>query len=496
MTKEAKSKKSSKQNKKVKTNQKKQQKNFLRKILIIFLILDLALIVIFGTLLCYEQFYRGRIYAGINVAGIKVGGLTRSQAKEKLESKLKQVDEAGIPIAFQDKKAKLKFSDIDLKIDANKYIEKAYSIGRDKNLSKKIAGLFMSIIGESKVQVKISLDEKKLEEYVNKLADAKPAVNAGLKIDGIEINFTPAENGLEIDRGRFIKDLTNNINSKTSQQIELVYHTLTPVITKEEQTQVAKDQTEKIIAGPITFTYNRYKWIAKPIEIGSWLSFEEKDGQLQVKVDKEKAEGYFDKLSAKIDTQKIDKELEKGTENVLQEGRTGKELNRDALVDDIFNKTLADEREIALNVKETPFETKYVNPIAEPGRWPGKYIDINLRRQTMTIFEGDNQVGRFAVSTGKSSMPTPIGTFSILDKAGTVPCYPSPEEYNTCYMPLAMHFTSQGHAIHALPIIDGYQEGAGHLGYRVSHGCVRLSPSAAQEVWDWAEIGIPVYIHN
>ncbi len=61
-------------------------------------------------------------------------------------------------------------------------------------------------------------------------------------------------------------------------------------------------------------------------------------------------------------------------------------------------------------------------------------------------------------------------------------------------MPFWMNFY-RGYGIHELPYWpNGYREGEDHLGMPVSHGCVRLGIGNAEKLFNWAEIGIPVYI--
>jgi lipoprotein-anchoring transpeptidase ErfK/SrfK len=51
--------------------------------------------------------------------------------------------------------------------------------------------------------------------------------------------------------------------------------------------------------------------------------------------------------------------------------------------------------------------------------------------------------------------------------------------------------------IHALPIRpDGTVMWGGLLGQRASYGCVILSNNAAKTIYNWAEIGTVVDIHN
>lgn len=121
----------------------------------------------------------------------------------------------------------------------------------------------------------------------------------------------------------------------------------------------------------------------------------------------------------------------------------------------------------------------------------GKYIDLNLAKQQLSIFENGERLGTYKVSTGKRGMATPTGTFHVMAKRGRA----WSKKYNL-YMPYFIQFTGQGHGIHELPEWkNGYKEGANHLGIPVSHGCVRLGVGPAAKVYNWSDIGTPVVIH-
>ncbi len=125
-------------------------------------------------------------------------------------------------------------------------------------------------------------------------------------------------------------------------------------------------------------------------------------------------------------------------------------------------------------------------------RTEGKYIDVDIARQSMVLFEEGRVRGQFTVSSGKPGMDTPKGTFSVQNKAPR----PWSQAYGL-YMPYWMAFTADGKfGIHELPEWPGgYKEGANHLGHPVSHGCIRLGVGAAQEVYEWADMGTPIVIH-
>lgn len=128
--------------------------------------------------------------------------------------------------------------------------------------------------------------------------------------------------------------------------------------------------------------------------------------------------------------------------------------------------------------------------LIEPKIKDGKYIDISVSNQVMTIFDDGLKINSFLISTGKYGMPTPLGMFSVKKKEDN--------HWSSTYglwMPYSMNFYSSFY-IHELPYWPGgYREGESHLGVRVSHGCIRLGIGPAKYVYDWSEIGTPVYVH-
>jgi len=122
----------------------------------------------------------------------------------------------------------------------------------------------------------------------------------------------------------------------------------------------------------------------------------------------------------------------------------------------------------------------------------GKYIDIDLAAQIMSLFQDGRLVDTYAISSGKSGMETPKGTHTVINKSGRA----WSRKYGV-FLPYWMAFTPGGSfGIHEVPEWpDGDKEGAGELGLPVSHGCVRLGSGAAERVYAWAEIGTPVVVY-
>jgi tetratricopeptide (TPR) repeat protein len=124
-----------------------------------------------------------------------------------------------------------------------------------------------------------------------------------------------------------------------------------------------------------------------------------------------------------------------------------------------------------------------------------KRIEIDISKQRLYAWKGDQLVYKFVVSTGIRGRDTATGRYQVLDKI--------PMAYSRIWrlkMPywLGIYYV-QGieNGIHALPIRpNGSVMWGGLLGQRASYGCIILSNQAAKKLYNWADIGTRVHIHR
>jgi LysM repeat protein len=118
----------------------------------------------------------------------------------------------------------------------------------------------------------------------------------------------------------------------------------------------------------------------------------------------------------------------------------------------------------------------------EEARW----IDVDLSEQRVTAYEGQTPVRTTLVSTGLPRTPTPEGQFRIWiklrydDMAGP--------GYYLEDVPYVMYFY-QGYGLHGV-------FWHGNFGHPMSHGCVNLPTPEAEWLFNWAELGTLVNVHE
>jgi len=122
-----------------------------------------------------------------------------------------------------------------------------------------------------------------------------------------------------------------------------------------------------------------------------------------------------------------------------------------------------------------------------------RWVDINLYEQTIVAYEGTRILFATVLSSGLDPFWTRPGLFSIYEKLETTPMSGSFEVDRSDYyyledVPWTMYF-DEARALHGAYWHTGY-------GWPRSHGCVNLSPGDAQWLYNWAEVGDQVYVHD
>jgi len=122
-----------------------------------------------------------------------------------------------------------------------------------------------------------------------------------------------------------------------------------------------------------------------------------------------------------------------------------------------------------------------------------RWIDINLYEQTLGVYENGQLVFATLIASGMKPYYTQPGLFKIYKKKPTETMSGAFEADKSDFyyledVPWTMYF-DQARAIHG-----AYWRAM--FGYEQSHGCINMSIGDARWVYDWANIGDWVYVHD
>jgi lipoprotein-anchoring transpeptidase ErfK/SrfK len=201
---------------------------------------------------------------------------------------------------------------------------------------------------------------------------------------------------------------------------------------------------------------------------------------------------FVSKLAQRFDRPAVDsKLLLRNLRPWLSKEGTGRKLNQRLAVRDINLALAAGKRE------DITLVTTTVKPKVTRRNF-GSVIVIRRNSNRLFLYSGMKYRRFFAVATGQSQYPTPLGRFSIIVKWKNPWWYPPNSPWAQGQKPIPpgpsnplgtrwMGLSAPGVGIHGTPSDTS-------IGYSVSHGCIRMHIPQAEWLFNHVEIGTTVFI--
>ena len=435
--------------------------------------------------------YRDKSLPYLKYENIDLGNKTKGEIIFALKDLFFSRCNNPVEIEFESVKVKKSYNELGINIDYARTEEKIRDFGKFFGILPSPAYIVATISKKVEVYPTVTWvkDEVKitLELFPEKKEDAK---NPTLKSENGEVKVESESEGYRLNpialRASVEKCFVSNCTKINAERVSLRSN-----ITAKDLDPYL-DEIKKYAAQDIKITSGYRSFTLVKQQILDFVDVERTVLENKVVLSDEKINQYLDTISAKVDRKGATRKISGYDGTVISEGNEGVKLDRVKAKETIKDALQNNKIKISLVVTTGEIKEEIVQPAFTPGKYPGKYIEINLSEQNLYQWEGTNLINTFKVSTGKWSMPTPTGEFSVNNK--------DPRAYSReygLYMPWWMSFIGSQYGIHELPEWpNGTKEGEGHLGTPVSHGCIRLGRGSAQTIYDWVEIGTPVYTHR
>ncbi|MCL5784529.1 MAG: VanW family protein [Patescibacteria group bacterium] len=254
------------------------------KIPVYFLI---GLIVILLGYLSFLAYYNQRIYPGVKIAGILVGGVSPDVAEKMLSANFQTRLNEPLKFTYKDQFFTLIPADSLPEIDLQQKVQQAYSLGRSQNIFQDLRDQFLAARGN--IDYPLNLDYGKqtlLEAETAQISQAvnKNPVNAQL-VSQDTINVTSSAEGIELDEKELLRQINNYLTFTGPQPTTLPLKTVRPTFTTESA-QRYRQVLEDIRTNPIKLHYGNNVWVIDQTTLLSILNFNEtKPDLVQAQVD-------------------------------------------------------------------------------------------------------------------------------------------------------------------------------------------------------------------
>lgn len=203
-------------------NNKKQKKQI--KIAII-IILIFILILFFSVAFSILNINKTTYMSGITIQGIDISGMTVNEAKEKLESKIKNELSKAIDIKYNDETLiSIIPEEIEFEYELTKNLKEAYEIGRNGNIFENNYNILFTAILKKEIKLTYTYNENKLDEIINNLSSNIPDLvkNPSYYIEEEELIIVPGTDGVIVEKEKFKNKILENIINGDKKVLDVI----------------------------------------------------------------------------------------------------------------------------------------------------------------------------------------------------------------------------------------------------------------------------------
>jgi len=466
------------------------------------------------------QFYRSDlVMPGVQALGIRVGGLSTTQAAALLQERWQQ---QMIILPAGDIAYAVTPTMLGITFDAEATVQTAYQVGRSPDLSREtiqaIAGDGVTPI----VKFDPALAEKNLQALAPRL-EMRP-VNASVRITDERAQVIPPVTGHTLDVAATVASLKQSVGQAVKDgRLPLVMTPIQPAINDVRRISALAAQ---LPVGPLSLraydpvSNQTLTWTVAPQVWGDWLSVsaDPQDAtKLGWRVDTGKAEALLKAQAATLGPDRYLKESEASAaiEKAIQTGQSNVSLR-------VYHR----ERRHTVQAGETlssiahdyglPYPwLQQANPAIGDALVAGqtltipspdvllplpvienKRIVVSISEQKMWAYENGVVKWEWPVSTGIASSPTSPGVFQIQShepNAYAANWNLGMPYFMGIYRPVPASDFMNG--FHGFPTRNGSQIlWTSSLGRPVTYGCVLISTDNAALLYQWADEGVVVQV--
>jgi vancomycin resistance protein YoaR len=174
----------------------------------------------------------GEIYRGVSVGGVPVGGKTPEEARGILQERTGGFEEIELT---GPEKFTVSSEQLDVNFDVRSSANKAYTIGRQGNLFKRLSDRMEATWGTVSLPLAVDYERERLRDGLSGVVAALTVetVEAGFEINGNEVSVTPSRTERKVDEEKLLDDLEAGL-AEGRREYEVPVATAEPELTTEE----------------------------------------------------------------------------------------------------------------------------------------------------------------------------------------------------------------------------------------------------------------------
>ena len=327
----------------------------------------LFVISLFFLLIGFELLYLGRIYPGVSIANVDVGGLSPSAAADRISEEISFPETGRIVIAGQSQNWLASPAELGLFLDPKIAAQSAFEIGRTGGIFQRLSHQFNAWYYRQDLPLAMIFDERMAFNYIDHLAQQvnTPVIEPSLEINGTDVLIQEGQIGYQVDIESTLDLLAAQMRSLQDGIVPLIITETNPQIQNiKEQAQLV----ENILSEPLKLTMpegqsdNLGPWVFSPSDLAEMIEFEpvkqNGDAYYQVALSSKPLRAFLSQLEPilKIESQNPRFIFNDETRQLelIESAIVGRELDLEKSLEKIQEKALQAQHNISLEFTFTP----------------------------------------------------------------------------------------------------------------------------------------------
>lgn len=260
----------------------------------------------------FFTFYIDRIYPGVVVAGIEVGGKTKSEIVSELTSKVTTPEEIVISPpgnTSSDQLIKIPSSTINLSYDIKSTVDKAYQVGRSGNLAFDINQIIKSLNKKINLGLEVKLNEDVIQKDISAIATKLSVDPVAPKVEIVngKIVINKGKTGTDIDRTRLRVDIGQHLAFLDLNPISILTTVVDPTL-NDTQVKDLATRAQKLVGKKIIINFENNQTTINDTDLVNFLS----------------PQGGYNDEKITLNTESIKKTIERDPQNAVFQFTSGK----------------------------------------------------------------------------------------------------------------------------------------------------------------------------
>jgi len=315
------------------------------------------------ALIVFEASYVGRIFPGVQMWGLDLGGMRPDEATLALEARFPYANQPMITLRDGDRMWTVRPAELGLQLDSAGIAQTAYRLGRSGGTLENLQTQARLVWSGTQLGPVIRMDPIAARSFLESLAASTNVTmrDATLRLDGVNVVATPSVTGRTLNVEAVVTRLAEASRTLAPAVVPLVFQTQAPTVTDVSK---AKARLEAIVNSPMTIvpdasTPQVGPWQISREQLASMALIQRPDANhVDVALDEARLRSFLSPIAPQIERPAVDAHFVFDDElrelRVISPSLLGLSLNVAATAARIAQQATTGQRQVTLVVNAAP----------------------------------------------------------------------------------------------------------------------------------------------